>query len=87
MSGNSTLTLRTYPSALIRIDCPKCKRSAQYRRSALQERFSLDTPMVDILEALVSCERWDDASDPCRMHYPDLSHQLPTRKHRPTGTR
>jgi hypothetical protein len=87
MSGNSTLTLRTYPSALIRIDCPKCKRSAQYRRSALQERFSLDTPMVDILDALTSCERWDDASNPCQMHYPDLTHQVPTRKNRTIRTR
>jgi hypothetical protein len=87
MSGNSTLTLRTYPSALIRINCRKCNRSAQYPRSVLQKRFSLDTPMVDILSALTSCQRWDDDSDPCQMHYPDLSHQLPARKHRPTRTR
>src|SRR3954464_7495292 len=35
MSGNSLLTLRTYPSALIRIACPKCRRAGQYSRSSL----------------------------------------------------
>ena len=60
MSGSSTLTLRTYPSALICINCRKCNRSAQYPRSVLQKRFSLDTPMVDILSALTSCQHWDD---------------------------
>jgi hypothetical protein len=79
---SSSLTLRTYPSALIRIDCPKCKRSAQYRRSELQQRFSLDMLMIDILDALTSCQHWNDVSAPCQMHFPDLSQQLPTRKHR-----
>jgi hypothetical protein len=86
MRGKSTLTLRTYPSALIRIECPKCNRSAQYPRSFLKEKFSLDMPMIDILITLTNCKRWDDTSDPCQMHYPDLCHQSPTRKHRPTRT-
>ena len=80
MSGNSTLTLRTYPSALIRIDCPKCKRSGQYSRSSLLHRFPDDTPMANLLDALTSCTLWDDASDPCQMHNPDLYPKTPSRK-------
>jgi hypothetical protein len=38
--------------------------------------------MIDILDALTSCQHWNDVSAPCQMHFPDLSQQLPTRKHR-----
>jgi hypothetical protein len=77
---NCALILRTYPGALIRIDCPRCKRSAQYSRSVLQQRFSLDTPMADILIALTACQHWNDEADPCQMHYPDLNHHFRNRK-------
>jgi hypothetical protein len=80
MSGTSVLTLRTYPSALIRIACPKCRRSGQYSRSSLLQRFSDDMPMTDLLDALTSCPLWGDASDPCQMHYPDLYPKTPSRK-------
>jgi hypothetical protein len=80
MSGNSVLTLRTYPSALIRINCPKCRRSGQYSRLSLLQRFPDDMSMTDILDALTSCSLWGDASDPCKMHYPDLYPKTPSRK-------
>jgi hypothetical protein len=80
MSGNSVLTLRTYPSALIRIACPTCRRAGQYSRSSLLQRFSDDMPMTDLLDALTSCPLWDDASGPCQMHYPDLYPKTPSRK-------
>ncbi len=80
MSGNSLLTLRTYPSALIRIAGSKCGRSNQYSRSSLLQRISDDMPMTNLLDALTSCPLWDDASDPCQMHYPDLYPKTPSRK-------
>src|SRR3954470_11956657 len=82
MSGNSVLTLRTYPSALIRIACPKCNRTAQYSRSSLLQRFSDDMPMTDLLDALTSCPLWGDASDPCQMHSRAV---LRTRRHDRAG--
>ena len=80
MSRNSVLTLRTYPSALIHIACLKCRRAGQYSRSSLLQRFSDDMAMTDLLDALTSCPLWDDASDPCQMHYPDLDPKTSSRK-------
>jgi hypothetical protein len=80
MSGNSLLTLRTYPSALIRIAGLKCRRSGQYSRSSLLQRFSDDMPMTNLLDALTSCPLWDDASDPYPDLYPKTSSRKPVRK-------
>jgi hypothetical protein len=70
------LTLRTFPCSLIRTDCPKCGRSTQHERAVLQQRFPLDTPILNILIALTACQRWNDAADPCQMHYTDLNHHF-----------
>jgi hypothetical protein len=42
--------------------------------------FSDDMPMTDLLDALTSCPLWDDASNPCQMHYPDLYLKAPSHK-------
>lgn len=68
-----SMSLGDYPLPTVRLACGRCGRSGQYRKAGLLERFDGDKPMPDVLVALANCERRGDCSDPCGVHFPDLS--------------
>jgi hypothetical protein len=56
---------------MLRLHCPKCGRSGQYRIDRLMERYSPDTALPDLRHELAQCPRRHDMSDPCGVEYVD----------------
>ena len=67
------VTVETYPFDPIRLACKACGRTGRYRRATLLARFGPAESMPDVLTALAACPRHGNASDPCGVHYPDLT--------------
>lgn len=68
----ASLTISTFPHDPIRLRCPKCGRSGQYRRASLQRQFGPQAVMPDVLDRLAACPRRGQFSDACGAIYPDL---------------
>jgi hypothetical protein len=62
---NGSHSLREFPLAVVRIDCPRCEQAGSYRRDGLMARLGADAALPDVLLALASCERRADLSRPC----------------------
>ncbi len=73
MPNRGALTIKTYPRDLVRLACPKCGRSGQYRRQTLLARYGAAALMPDVLTCLANCPRRGNYSDPCQAVYPDLA--------------
>jgi hypothetical protein len=55
MTGS--LQLREYPGEIVRLSCPKCGRTGQYRKQSLIERYGADMRLPDLREEISQCER------------------------------
>ncbi len=64
---------------LLRIECPKCGRSGQYRLADLISRYGRDEKLfaftADVTENCTRKQRRND-SDPCGAIFPDLPEVL-----------
>jgi hypothetical protein len=56
---------------MIRLKCPKCGRSGQYRIDRLIEQYGADIAMPDLRHELARCPHRGDTSDPCQVEYVD----------------
>jgi hypothetical protein len=56
---------------MIRLTCPKCHRSGQYRADRLLEKYGPDIAMPDLRHELAECPRRHDMGDPCQVEYVD----------------
>jgi hypothetical protein len=63
MTGS--LQLREYPADVVRLLCPKCGRSGQYRKQNLIERFGADMRLPDLREEIADCSRRRQWRDGC----------------------
>jgi hypothetical protein len=70
MTGS--LQLHEYPGELVRLSCPKCGRSGQYRKQNLIERYGADMRLPDLGEEIAQCERHGQTHDACMARYVDL---------------
>jgi len=70
MTGS--LQLREYPGDMVRLSCPKCGRSGQYRKQNLIERYGPDIRLPDLREELAQCGRRGHMHDMCGVHYVGL---------------
>ena len=71
MAGGS-LQLYEYPADIVRLSCPKCGRSGQYRKQTLIDRYGADIRLPDLQEEIAQCERRGKMHDACMVHYVDL---------------
>lgn len=56
---------------MIRLKCPKCGPSGQYRIDRLIERYGPDIVMPDLRHELAQCPHRRDMSNPCQVEYVD----------------
>jgi hypothetical protein len=56
---------------MIRLPCPKCHRTGQYRVGKLLERYGPEIAMPDLRHQLARCPHRSDMSDPCQVEYVD----------------
>ena len=49
---NGSLQLREYPGDIIRLSCAKCRRSGQYRKQKLIDRYGADMRLPDLREEI-----------------------------------
>jgi hypothetical protein len=70
MSG--ALQLREYPGEIVRLSCPKCGRSGQYRKEKRIERYGADVRLPDLRKEIAQCERRGQMHDACMVRYVDL---------------
>jgi hypothetical protein len=70
MTGS--LQLHEYPGEVVRLSCPKCGRSGQYRKQNLIERYGADMRLPDLREEIAQCERRGLMHDACMVRYVDL---------------
>ena len=61
---------------MIRIHCPKCHRSGQYRVDRLIEQYGPDIALPDLRHELAQCPHRRDMSNPCHVEYCDRSADL-----------
>jgi hypothetical protein len=61
---------------MIRLTCPKCHRTGQYRVDKLLERYGPDIAMPDLRHELARCPHRSDMSDPCQVEYVDRLEDL-----------
>jgi hypothetical protein len=54
---------------MVRLTCPKCGRTGQYRIDRLIEQYGRDIAMPDLRHA--QCPHRNDMSDPCQVEYVD----------------
>jgi len=69
---NGSLQLFEYPGDIVRLSCPKCGRSGQYRKQTLIERYGADMRLPDLREEITQCSRQGKMHDGCRVRYVDL---------------
>jgi hypothetical protein len=67
MTGS--LTLREYPTEMVRLACERCGRAGQYRKDSLIEQFGPDIALPDLRHEIAKCERRGKTHDGCRVHY------------------
>jgi len=72
---NGSLSLAEYPTAMVRLECSKCGRSGQYRKTTLIGEYGADIPLPELLRRIaVDCPKVDAlGNDPCGAQYPDLA--------------
>jgi hypothetical protein len=70
MTGS--LQLHEYPTDTVRLSCPKCGRSGQYRKQNLIERYGADMRLPDLREEIANSSRQDQWHDGCMVRYVDL---------------
>jgi hypothetical protein len=70
---HSSYSLREAAAKLnmLRLKCPKCGRSGQYRIDRLIEQYSPDIAMPDLRHELVQCPHRREMSNPCQAEYVD----------------
>jgi hypothetical protein len=56
---------------VIRLTCPKCHRTGQYRVDELLERYGPDIARPDLRHELAQYPHRNDMSDPCQVKYVD----------------
>jgi hypothetical protein len=79
VDGDSSLTCRTAAilsavaaeSNMIRLACPKCHRSGQYRVDRLLEKYGPDIATPDLRHELAPCPHRHDMSTACQVEYVD----------------
>jgi hypothetical protein len=54
---------------MVRLSCPKCGRTGQYRVHKLLERYGPEIAMPDLRHQLAQCPHRSDMSDPCQVEY------------------
>ena len=69
---NGSLQLFEYPGDIVRLSCPKCGRSGQYRKQTLIERYGADVRLPDLREEITQCSRQGKMHDGCMVRYVDL---------------
>ena len=72
---NGSRSLIKYPAAMVRLQCSKCGRSGQYRKTTLIEKYGRDIPLPDLLHKIAAdCPKMDRlGNDPCGVRYGDLA--------------
>jgi hypothetical protein len=56
---------------MIRLTCPKCHRTGQYRVDRLIEKYGPDIAMPYLRHELAQCPYRRDMSNPCQVEYVD----------------
>jgi hypothetical protein len=56
---------------MVRLTCPKCGRTGQYRVDRLIEQYGPDITMPDLRHELAQCPYRGDMSNPCQVEYVD----------------
>ena len=64
--ATGSLQLREYPGEMVRLSCEKCRRSGQYRKQNLIEKYGADIRLPDLREEIAKCD------DACMVRYVDL---------------
>ena len=72
MTGS--LTLRDYPTDMVRLSCERCGRAGQYHKVNLIAQFGPDIALPDLRHEIAKCERHGNAGDACAVHYVGLTH-------------
>ena len=60
-----SLQLRDYPGEIVRLSCPKCGHSGQYRKQHLIGRYRADIRLPDLREEIAQCSRHGQMHDAC----------------------
>jgi hypothetical protein len=71
MTGS--LTLREYPTEMVRLACERCGRAGQYRKESLIAQFGPDIALPDLRHEIANCERHQKTGDACAVHYVGLT--------------
>jgi hypothetical protein len=69
---NGSLQFHEYPTETVRLTCPKCGRSGQYRKRKLIERFGPDIRLPDLRKEIAPCDRHGKMHDACMVRSVDL---------------
>src|SRR5262245_31082661 len=73
LSDEPCIDLRSNsPQRMVRLSCPKCGLSGQYRKQKLIERYGADIRLPDLREEIAQCERRGRMYDSCMVHYVEL---------------
>lgn len=70
--ATGSLQLREYPGEMVRLSCEKCRRSGQYRKQNLIEKYGADIRLPDLREEIAKCDRIGKTHDACMVRYVDL---------------
>ena len=71
---HGSLSLAEYPDAMVRLQCSKCGRLGQYRKTTLIKKYSADIPLPELLRFVAGdCPKMLSlGNDPCGVRYRDL---------------
>ncbi len=85
--------LAYYPYVIVRLACPRCHRSGQYRLARLAEKFGAQARLANVVAALTSdCNLRNEAGGHpyrnwCQAYLPDLQKPQPPPDVPPAGLR